>query len=85
MLAYGAFSVEITIKAILANNDIKDVVSLNALTAVEEIDLSGNQLVALNGLQGMTTLKTLKLTGNPVSNDVVNALREALPNCTILF
>ena len=76
----------LTIKKLnLANNDIRDVASLSALTAVEELDLSGNQLVALNGLQGLTTLRTLKLTGNPVSIEVVNALREGLPACTILF
>ncbi len=69
----------------LSGNQIKEVFSLRALTAVEELDLSYNQIQVIAGLGDIKTLKYLNLTGNPVLKDVVDDLREVLPNCVIVF
>ena len=75
-----------TIKKIdLSDNQILDVLSLCNLTEVEELDLSENQIEIVAGLKKLKTLKRLDLSGNPLSIDAVNELREALPNCDIMF
>jgi internalin A len=69
----------------LADNEIRDVLSLYALSALEELDLSGNQIQTVASLRKLTTLKKLNITGNPVSEEEVNSMREWLPECDILF
>ena len=69
----------------LADNMIEDVTSLTALTMIEELDLSGNQISEAYVLAQARTLKTLNLSGNPLSNEQIEALRAALPECSIEF
>ncbi len=69
----------------LADNQIRDVLSLYALSAIEELDLSGNQIQTVASLRKLTTLKQLNLSGNPISEEDVESLREWLPGCEILF
>jgi len=52
----------------------------NGLTALEELDLSNNQLSELpeNIFNGLTALRNLDLDNNRLSNDQVQAIRAAL-------
>ena len=73
------------IKVNLANNHITDVLSLSSLTAVKELNLKNNQIEVVAALKRLTTLKMLNLSGNPLTWEMVNDLREALPDCTVIF
>ena len=68
----------------LSNNRISDVSSLGALTSLEELDLSDNQIEIAVGLARITTLKRLNLSGNPLLEEPLRTLREALPDCEII-
>ena len=69
----------------LSYNRIQDVSPLSALTAVETLDLRGNNISSVRPLQHMTCLKRLLLTGNPLSEEQLEELRKALPDCEIVF
>ena len=69
----------------LSGNQIRDVLSLYALSALEELDLSGNQIESVANLRKLTSLKKLTLTGNPLSEEAVYELRSLMPDCTIVF
>ena len=65
----------------LSGNQIRDVLSLYALSSLEELDLSGNQIEAVASLRKLPSLKKLILTGNPLSDETVNELRDFIPEC----
>ena len=69
----------------LSDNQISDVLSLSSLTALEELDLSNNTVAAVTGLKKLQTLKKLNLSGNPVIEEQLDELREALPDCEIIY
>ena len=69
----------------LSGNQIRDVLSLYALSSLEELDLSGNQIEAVASLRKLPNLKKLILTGNPLSNETVSELRGFMPECEIVF
>ena len=69
----------------LSGNQIRDVLSLYALSALEELDLSGNQIESAANLRKLTSLKKLTLTGNPLPEEAVYELRSLMPDCTIVF
>ena len=69
----------------LSGNQIRDVLSLYALSSLEELDLSGNQIEAVASLRKLPSLKKLILSGNPLSEETVNELRGFMPECEIVF
>ena len=69
----------------LSGNQIRDVLSLYALSSLEELDLSGNQIEAVASLRKLTSLKKLILTGNPLTEEAVQELRSFMPECSIVF
>ena len=69
----------------LSFNRIQDISPLSALTSLETLDLRSNQISSLRPLLQMTQLKKLDLRGNPLTEDQVEELRRALPDCEILF
>ena len=69
----------------LSGNQIRDVLSLYALSSLEELDLSGNQIEAVASLRKLPNLKKLILTGNPLSEETVSELRGFMPECEIVF
>lgn len=69
----------------LAFNQIQDVSPLTALKALETLDLRSNQISSVESLMRMQQLKKLDLSGNPLSAEQIAELREALPDCEILF
>ena len=69
----------------LSYNRIQDISALAAMTALEELDLRGNDISSLRPLMHLSSLKILRLTGNPLTEEQLQALRDALPNCTVEF
>ena len=67
----------------LSGNPLTDVSVLPALTALEELDLSYDAIVSYEPLCYMKTLRVLDLTGCPVTEQQLQQLREALPDCEI--
>ena len=69
----------------IANNNISDGTALMYLNSLELLDISGNRLSSVSPLMQISTLKWLKLTGNPLTEEQVAELRAALPDCEIIF
>ncbi len=69
----------------LSFNRIQDISALSALTALEELDLTGNQINSVQALMHLDRLQILRLGGNPLTEQQIQALREALPNCKVEF
>ena len=69
----------------IANNRISDCTPLMYLNSLELLDISGNSLTSVSPIKLITTLKWLKLTGNPLSDEQIEDLRAALPDCEIIF
>ncbi|MDO4989551.1 MAG: leucine-rich repeat domain-containing protein [Eubacteriales bacterium] len=69
----------------LRENAISDLTPLASLTKLETLDLSFNDASSVLPLLGMTTLRTLVLTGNPMSLEDVQLVRNTLPNCDVIF
>ncbi len=60
---------------------------LAGLASLQRLDLSGLQSVADDGvkhLQGLTTMKWLDLSGTAVTDEGINKLQQALPECEIV-
>lgn len=69
----------------LANNALEDITPIAGFTALETLDLSGNNISTVQALMNMTGLKKLNLSGNPLTDQQVQTLRDTLPNCEIEF
>ena len=69
----------------LSSNRISDLTPLSMLSAIEYLDLSYNQITSLQALQTLTTLRSLRITGNPLSVAEINALCFALPDCQVIY
>ena len=69
----------------LRENAISDLTPLASLTKLETLDLSFNNASSVLPLLNMTTLRTLVLTGNPMSLEDVQLVRDTLPSCDVIF
>lgn len=69
----------------LSYNEIDDLAPLADLSKLETLDLSGNKIENTYPLDRLKGLKKLYLTGNPISAEKLEELREALPDCEIIF
>ena len=69
----------------LSFNRVRDLSPLASLTGLETLDLRSNEISSLRPLMQMRQLKKLDLRGNPLTEDQVEELRRALPDCEILF
>ena len=69
----------------IANNNISDGTALMYLDSLELLDISGNRLSSVTPITHISTLKWVKLTGNPLSGEQIAELRAALPDCEIIF
>jgi serine/threonine protein kinase len=69
-------------------SDISALSALSGLTKLSYLDLRSNGISDISGisaLKGLTGLKQLYLSGNPLTQEQKDELREALPNCRISF
>ena len=69
----------------LRENNISDLTPLASLMNVEVLDLSFNYATAVLPLLNLSSLRTLILTGNPMSAEEVQLIRDTLPNCDVIF
>lgn len=69
----------------LSNNMVYDISPLWNLTRLEYLNLAGNGIESVRALMGMTRLRHLDLTGNPLSQEQIDELQSALPDCQIYF
>lgn len=69
----------------LSYNVLTDLTPLSMLTNIESLDLSYNQISSLQPLMGLTSLRSLRLSGNPLTLNDINALCMALPECSVVF
>ncbi len=69
----------------LSNNVITSVSALSRLTTLETLDLSDNNISDASPLYSLKNLRLLHIEKNGLSEDQITALKDALPNCTIIF
>ena len=69
----------------LSFNDIRDPTPLANLRRLETLDLSGNRLQTASYFEGWTWLKQINLSGNEIPTAEIDRLREALPDCTVIY
>lgn len=69
----------------LSNNLLGDITAINCLKVLKTLDLSDNSISSVKALMSMTQLRRLNLSGNPLTEEQVQSLREALPECEIEF
>lgn len=67
----------------LSGNIISSVSALSTLTTLEYLDLSDNNISDVKPLYSLTNLKQLWIGGNGLSEDAIEELRQALPDCDI--
>ncbi len=69
----------------LSYNELSDITPLSMLGAIQSLDLSYNQISSLQPLMGLTSLRSLRLSGNPLTMNDISALCLALPECNVVF
>ena len=68
----------------LEDNRITDLEPLSGLTSLEYLNLNDNELYDLTPLYSLRNLKYLYIQGNALPHEDIEALREALPDCTVV-
>jgi len=68
---------------VLAGNNLTSVKGLENLTQLRDLDLFKNNLKDVKGLEKLKYLRELYLMKNPLSQDEINELKKALPDCKI--
>ena len=70
----------------LRNNQISDISVLSTLTiSLLGLNLSNNQIFDISAISGLTNLLLLDITGNPLTQEQIDELQAALPDCLIIF
>ena len=69
----------------LRDNLIQDLTPISTLTRIETLDLSNNDISSVLPLMSLSSLRTLILTGNPLSSEEIALLRSALVDCDVIF
>jgi Leucine-rich repeat (LRR) protein len=67
----------------LFDNEINNLTPLAGLTNLTNLDLSDNKISDLTPLSGLKNLRMLFLVDNPITQQQVDALSRALPDCYI--
>ena len=69
----------------LSSNVISSVSALSKLSTLETLDLSDNNISDASPLYSLKNLRLLHIEQNGLSDAQIAGLKEALPNCTIIF
>ncbi|MBQ9685725.1 MAG: leucine-rich repeat domain-containing protein [Oscillospiraceae bacterium] len=69
----------------LSTNGISDLTPISTMINLETLDLSDNDISSLQPLMALTSLRTLVLTGNPLTTDEVELLSRTLVGCDVIF
>ena len=65
------------------DSPVRDLTPLAGLQSLQELNLYSTQVNDLTPLANLTSLETLYVINTPVSEEQVEQLRKALPNCKI--
>ena len=68
----------------LSYNEIEDISALGGLQALEELDLTSNNISNIQPLMRLKNLKTLKIGGNRLTTEQIEAFRAAMPDCEVI-
>ena len=68
----------------LSYNELTDISALGSLAAVETLDLTANRISSLQPLLRLSGLKVLKVGGNLLTQDQLDAFRTAMPDCELI-
>ena len=67
----------------LDDTQINDISPLSSLTKLTYLDLIGIKIYDITPLKSLKNLKTLKVNSNSLTQDQIDELKDALPNCSI--
>ncbi|MCM1149079.1 MAG: leucine-rich repeat domain-containing protein [Butyricicoccus sp.] len=67
----------------VSGNSIDDLSPLKNLTKLKNLYIDGNPITDFSPLHSLTSLRTLSMKNIDVTDEQLNALHEALPNCSI--
>ena len=51
---------------------------------LESLDLTGNRIASIQVLHRLSGLKVVKVGGNPLTQEQLDAFRAALPDCKLI-
>ena len=68
----------------LSYNELTDISALGALPMLESLDLTGNRIASIQVLHRLSGLKVVKVGGNPLTQEQLDAFRAALPDCKLI-
>ena len=66
-----------------SSNQVSDLSSLHGLTGLRVLALNNNRIKDISPLLGLKSLSWINLVGNPIPEEAIGALKEALPKCKI--
>lgn len=69
----------------LSGNDIQDITPIASLRALESLDMSNNDISSETPFMSLTKLKTLRLSGTALTQQQLDSLQTALPDCEIIY
>lgn len=67
----------------ISDNAVRDLSPLSSLTGLKNLYIDKNPVADLDPLYALTNLRTLSMKGVDVSKDQLDALKKALPNCSV--
>lgn len=67
----------------VSDNAVRDLSPLSGLTGLKNLYIDNNPIASLAPLKELKNLRTLSMKGISVSQEELDALKEALPNCKI--
>lgn len=67
----------------ISDNQISDLKPLSSLIRLKTLYIDGNPIEDFTPLYSLTSLKTLSMKNITISQDELDSLKEALPNCSI--
>jgi len=69
----------------LPDNQISDIAPPAELAELQSLFLLNNQISDITPLKNLTNMIYLHLSGNPLTQEQIDELQEALPICAIFF
>jgi len=75
----------ITVRTLnISNNNVTDVTPLIGMTRLESLNIEGNDIEDISSITTMSWLKELYLSADNFTQEQINEIHEALPNCEII-
>ncbi len=69
----------------LSSNAIEDITAIACLKNLETLNLADNKVNSVQPLMNLWNLRSLNLSGNPLTDEQIKTLGDSLTNCEIIF